>query len=375
MINTLLQEFCDIAASPRAQLDALIARGKKVIGCFPYYAPEELVYAAGMVPFGVWGASGKAIGAAKEYFPSFYCSLAQMNLELGLTGALAGLAGVIATSLCDTLRPLSQNFRVGVPDMPLIFMAHPQNRRPEYGLRYCMEQYTGVRAQLERISGAPITDEAIAAAIELCNASRAARREFVRLAGEHPEAVSPAQRCAVLKSAGFCDKALHTARLRQLNRELAALPPSRWHGARVVLSGIMADSPGLLAVLERCGVAVVADDLAHESRSFRVDVPAHPDPMRALAMQFAAQGQDTLLYDPEIDTRSRHVAQLALDSGAGGVVALIMQFCDPEEIEYPSLKRELERRGVPHIMLGYDQQMTDFGQAETALLAFAETIA
>ena len=52
-INALLDEFKVKAATPKQQLAEYKAQGKKVIGVLPYYAPEELVYAAGMVPMGI----------------------------------------------------------------------------------------------------------------------------------------------------------------------------------------------------------------------------------------------------------------------------------------------------------------------------------
>jgi benzoyl-CoA reductase/2-hydroxyglutaryl-CoA dehydratase subunit BcrC/BadD/HgdB len=55
-----------------------------------------------------------------------------------------------------------------------------------------------------------------------------------------------------------------------------------------------------------------------------------------------------------------------------GLILFMQQFCDPEEMEYPYLKQVLDRAGVPHIKLGIDQQMRDFGQARTAIQAFAD---
>jgi benzoyl-CoA reductase/2-hydroxyglutaryl-CoA dehydratase subunit BcrC/BadD/HgdB len=55
-----------------------------------------------------------------------------------------------------------------------------------------------------------------------------------------------------------------------------------------------------------------------------------------------------------------------------GLILFMQQFCDPEEMEYPYLKQVLDRAGVLHIKLGIDQQMRDFGQARTAIQAFAD---
>ncbi len=87
--------------------------------------------------------------------------------------------------------------------------------------------------------------------------------------------------------------------------------------------------------------------------------------MMALAQQFADQDYDDLLYDEESNQnrRGEFVAKLVKDSGAQGLVLFMQQFCDPEEMEYPYLKKALDAADIPHIKLGVDQQMRDFGQA------------
>ena len=60
-IELLLNDFKAVAEHPHRQADAYKAQGKKIIGVLPYYAPEELVYAAGMVPMGIWGTNKKTI--------------------------------------------------------------------------------------------------------------------------------------------------------------------------------------------------------------------------------------------------------------------------------------------------------------------------
>lgn len=374
------EAFAKVANHPDEQLKAYKAQGKKAIGVMPYYAPEELVFAAGMVPMGMWGTNTKNIKEAKEYCASFYCSLAQLDLEMLLDGTLDDLDGVIMTTLCDTLRPMSQNIRVAMDKlnkMPTIFLAHPQNRRPEYGIQYTISQYRNVKEQLEGIAGTKITDDALMNAIKVYNQSRAERRRFVKLAGEHPEAVSAVNRSAVLKASYFMLKDEYTEALKALNDELEALPKSDWKGVRIVTSGIICDNPDLLQILDDNQIAIAMDDVAHESRSFRTDAPEEGDPMRALAQQFADLDYSVLLYDEASaeNRRAEHVADLVREYHAQGVVVFMQNFCDPEEMEYPSLRQELDKQNIRHIRLGIDHQMRDFGQAKTALQAFADVIA
>ena len=115
-VESLLKEFAAVSSSPKAQLAKYKAQGKKVIGVLPYYAPEELVYALDMVPVGLWGSNDKTVTLAKEYFLTFYCSMVQLDMEMGLDGTLDILDGMITPTCCDTLRPASQNFRVALDE-------------------------------------------------------------------------------------------------------------------------------------------------------------------------------------------------------------------------------------------------------------------
>ena len=377
-IEAIVNEFSAVAANPKGQLKAYKDAGKKCIGVMPYYAPEELVYAAGMMPMGMWGSNKKTISRAKEYCATFYCTIAQLDLEMLLDGTCDLLDGVITPTICDTLRPMSQNIRVAMSEkMPCIFLAHPQFRRPAFGLKFCHDQYTHVKTELEKIRGSEIKDEEIRDAIKVYNKSRKARREFVKLANAHCDVIDPIMRSAVLKASYFMRKDEYTEKLEALNTELRALPEAKWNGVKVVTSGIIVDNPTLLKIFKDNNVAIAADDVAHESRMIRVDADETGDPMEALCKQFADQDYDVLLYDEasEQNRRGEYVANLVKESGAQGLVLFMQQFCDPEEMEFPYLKKALDAAGIPFIKLGVDQQMRDFGQAATAIQAFADVLA
>lgn len=376
-LKIILEEFERIAANPREQLCKYKAEGKKAIGVLPYYAPEELIYAAGMVPFGMWGSNKKTICRAKEYCATFYCTIAQLAMEMLLDGTMDELDGIITPTICDTLRPMTQNYRVVMSDkMPVIFLSHPQNRKEEFGLTFTISQYVKIKTELEKIVDHPIEENAIREAIRVYNRSRQARRKFVKLANEHCDVISPTKRSAVLKASWFMLKDEYTEKLEILNKELEKMDVCDWDGVKIVTSGIICDNPTLLKIFEENKIAIAADDVAHESRSFRVDSSEDGDSMMALALQFANQDYDVLLYDEysSQNRRGEYVANLVKQSKAQGLILFMQQFCDPEEMEYPSLKKALDDAKIPHIKLGIDQQMRDFGQARTAIQAFADII-
>ena len=92
-IEVLLNQFKEASDHPYRRIKAYKEQGKKVIGVLPYFAPVELVVAAGMVPMGIWGSNKKTIAQAKEYCATFYCTIAQLALEMLLDGTLDDLDG------------------------------------------------------------------------------------------------------------------------------------------------------------------------------------------------------------------------------------------------------------------------------------------
>ncbi len=374
-VHLLLEQFADISNNMRKYLDKVLSEGKKAVGIFPYYAPEEIVHAAGILPLGVWGGQGP-IEKAKEYFPSFYYSMALRCLEMALDGTLDGLSASMLTTLDDTLRPLSQNYKISAGrKIPMIFLNHGQHRKEEFGRIYNAKIFRNAKEELERICNVQVSDKAMKDSFQVYNENRSEKRRFIKLAAVHPQTIKASDRCHVLKSSYHLFKNEHTRLLKELNDRLEKMPAEKWDGPKVVTSGVITDNPGLLEILDRYKICVVADDVAHESRNLKVDIDlSMEDPFMALADQFARMDEDPLLYDPDINKRPAYVIDLVKENHADGCLLFMMNFHDSEELEYPSLKQAFEQEGIPLIKMGYDQQMVDFGQVKTQLEAFNEMV-
>ena len=271
-----------IAASPKAQYEKALAEGKKIVGVMPYFCPEELVYAAGMLPFGLWGAQMQA-SESKRYFPAFICSILHTTLEMGLRGELDGLSAIMIPISCDSLKGMGANWQYGVKTVPVINVAYAQNRKIAAGVEFTLSQLKKIKAQLEEICGHEIADADIAAAIAVYNENRAAICEFTAAVGERPGCISAGERSAAIKAGYFMDRAQHTAALRAITAEILAAPAKEWKGLRVVTSGILADSPELLRIFDDNRIAIVADQIAQESVDARYPTPVTAEPMLGLA--------------------------------------------------------------------------------------------
>ena len=368
-----LTEKCkDICKNPRKQLDGVLAAGKKAIGVMPYFCPEELVYAAGMVPFGLWGAEMQA-NESKRYFPTFICSILHTTLEMGMNGTLDGLSGIMIPICCDSLKCMGANWEYGVKSIPVINVAFAENRKIKAGVEFTASQYRKIKGQLEKICGAEISDGAIAEAIAVYNENRAALNRFVKAAGEHPELVSPAVRSAVIKAGYFMDRAEHTAIVNEICAELEAAEIKPWKGVRVVTTGIIADSPELLEIFEAHGVAIVDDQIAHESVSFKTLTPVTGDPIVGMAERLGLIEGSSVLFDPG-KVRGQELVKAAQAAGADAIIWIMTKFCDPEEYDFVPVKRMTDAAGIPLLAVEIDQQMDSFEQARSAVEAFVEMV-
>ena len=366
-VKELLAQLHEVATSPKKQLDKYLAEGKKVVAVAPVYTPQEIIHSMGLVPMGVWGADME-INEAKKYYPAFICSIMQTILELGIKGEYEGVSAIVIPSLCDSLKALGQNWKYAVKGIPFIPMTYPQNRKPAYGVKFTKAGYERVINDLTVATGAHYSAFALAESNKIYNEHNAVMREFAEAAAEAE--LTAAERSDVFKSAWFMLPEEHTAIVKQLTEELKAGPRAEGK-VRVLVSGILADAPGLLKIFDENGIKVVFDDVAEESRQYCTDIPEMENPLDALAQKFANMDNCTLLYDQE-KKRVDNIIKQAKDHKADGVIVLMTKFCDPEEFDYVPIKRACEAAGLPHLNIEVDRQMVNYEQANTMIQAFKE---
>jgi bcr-type benzoyl-CoA reductase subunit C len=372
-LRTSIDEIVYIGQNPKEAITKATEAGIKMVGCSPYYVPEEIIYAANMLPVGLWGGQ-VSISESKAYMPAFACSIMQSLMELGLTGHYDVLSGIIVTSMCDTLKCVGQNLKSALPRGEVIQFVHPQMRKLDAGIEFLKTEYQLIRKRMEEISGKEISEEALNSAILVYNTYRATMRDFVDVASEHTDIITPTIRHAIVKSAFFIDKAKHTEIVRVIIDELRKLTVAASTDKKMLLTGIMAEPHGLLVAFEQNHMVVVADDLAQETRQFRYDVPAEgTDALQRLAKWWSVMEGCSLAYDPQ-KKRFEMIIDDVKKYKADGVVMCMMKFCDPEEYDYPILKKALEKEGIPHLYLEIDQQMGDDQQARTRIQSFAEML-
>lgn len=364
----LLNQFEEIASQPQKQKEKYLQAGKKVVLTAPVYTPEEIIHSFGMVPMGAWG-TDMELRESKRYFPAFICSVMQSIVELGVRGDYEGVSAIVIPSLCDSLKVLGQNWKYAVPSIPFIPMTYPQNRKPEYGKAFTRSGYERVIAELETISGEKFDDAKLSDSIRVYNEHNRLMREVSDIFAAHPE-VTARQRSAVFKSAFFMRKEEHSQMVQELAEALKAQAPGE-KKIPIVTTGILADSPSLLEIMDRNGLQIAADDVAAESRQYRTDAREDGDALDNLAAKFTDMDNCSVLYDVE-KKRAQMLVDLAKKYDAKGIVVVLTKFCDPEEFDYPMIKRAADAAAIPVILIEVDRQMDNYEQAATMIETFRE---
>lgn len=348
------------------------ATGKKAVGCFPYYTPDEIIYAAGLLPVGLWGGQTE-IKLADKYLQSFCCSIMRINVEQGIKGMYDFLSAIVIPAYCDTMKCICDNWLVAVPQSHLIPMVYPQHRKIAAGMDYLVAEYKRVQKEFEALAGKKITEEDLEDSIAVYEDYRKTMQFFTALVGKYPKTLNAKTRHAIIKAAYFLDKKPYTAMIKELMAELKKLPEEKLDGIKVVITGILAETDALLDAFVENKMVFVADDLAQESRQFRTLARNTGSALEKLAYRIADHDGCSLLYDEE-KKHGQLLIDLARKNQADGVVVCMMKFCNPEEFDYPIYKKELEDAGIPMLYLEIEQKMDSAEQIRTRIQSFAEMI-
>ena len=372
-LNNIIDELKDISRNPGASVrKAMDETGKKAVGCFPIYAPEEIVYAAGALPVGMWG--GPTTGnLSGKYLQTFCCSIMKANTEQALGGQYDCLSAVIMTTYCDTLKCVVENWKAASPQLNIIPMVYPQNRKIPAGRIFLREELIRVKNELQKVLDTKISYDAISCSVELYDDYRRTMQEFTRISGNYPDLFDAVTRHLLIKAAYFMDKRTYVSKMKDILDGLKHLDPSGNREKRIILTGLLAEPEEFLALFGENGMTVVADDLAQESRQFRVIAEGSGDAFDRMAERISLTDGCAFLYD-EAKTRGRILVDMRSEYKADAVVVCQMKFCDPEEFDYPILRKELETAGIPVLYVEIEQQMDSVEQLRTRIQGFSEML-
>jgi bzd-type benzoyl-CoA reductase N subunit len=349
--------------------------GRKVVGSFCSYAPEEIILAAGAHPFRLFG-SGEKIHLAEAHLQSYCCSLVRGALEDALGGHLEFLDGVIFPHTCDSIQRLSDIWRLNVPACFHLDVVLPVKLDTDGARQYLIDVLRRFRGELGEKLGVTISDEDLRAAIRTMNRIRAALTRIYALKGERPEILKGSDLYALVRAAMIMDRTRAASLLEEVAGKLerkGATETAAEPKKRIFLSGGVCNHPDIYTIIEEAGGAVVGDDFCTGSRYFSGLIDEKTDPVTAIADRYLERVVCPAKHRGLTD-RADHLVRLVREKRAQGVIFFLLKFCDPHAFDYPYLKEALDQAGIRSMLLEVEDRLPADGQLRTRFEAFVEMI-
>jgi bcr-type benzoyl-CoA reductase subunit C len=348
-----------------------LPKGRKVIGFFCPYVPEELLHAAGALPFRLMGTPTK-ISLVSAHLPSYCCHLVKSSLENLLQGELNFLHGVIFSHTCDSMQGLSDIW-AHQGRLPIHFnLMIPTNLDSEHSRSYLKAEMERLKDFLESHLG-KITPQNLKVSIQLFNRIREKLGEIYISRREGFTQLPDSYFAQIIRAGYLMDRVRYLELLEEL---LDALPEKTEDSKDLVpiyLSGNMVHSPSYFSLIEEAGAKVVQDDLCSGTRFLRLRVPENTDPMDGLSDRYFA----SFMCPSKHKGPHAHIETLlkgVQESGAKGVIFLLYKYCETHFFDYPDLKQELESKGIPTLLLEVEDPSYSIEQLKARIQAFVEML-
>lgn len=351
--------------------------GRMVIGVFPMNFPSELVHAAGALPV-IVQEDRAAVTLGRSLLYEFYCGYTRSVADQAATGAFEVFDAFLLVDHCVALLGAADAMRFALPDTPVHLAQYTASMDEAWTPIEVRGKVEELGRTLERLCGVTISPDMIADSIAAFNRNRQLLRQIYALRRTGRIGLSSRQMQVLVKSSMVMDVVEHSEHLLALIPLLEAQRETAPARVKLHLSGHFchAPRPELLDMIEECGTVVVDDDLFTGFRYIATDVSESGDPVDALTRWYFERNTNvpcSTRAQTTVDWEDYLVGSLER-SGADGVIILMAKFCEPHMLYYPELRKELNRRAIPHLLIETEHEGLALEMLRTRVEALLELI-
>jgi len=346
--------------------------GGKVLGYFCTYVPEEILYAAGVLPVRILG-SHEPQDVTEPHIFGMYCPFCRDCLAQGLKGRYDYLDGIMIAQSCLHIRQTFTSWEKHIPVDFKYYLPMPCHLQSRRALPYLTAELAMFKEAVEDWTGKVITDEDLERAVEVYNENRRLMNEVYALRKGANPPLTGEEAMEMVISSQMTDKAEHNEELRKVLTGLPRRDNGRDTGTRLMILGSEDDDIKFLNMVESCGATFVIDDHCTGSRYFWNEVIGREDRLEALAARYIER-PPCPSKDWEERTRIPHILKLAKDWDVSGAIVIQQKFCDPHELDTPAIRKALHEKGIKTLFLEFDVTVP-IGQFKVRVEAFLEMLA
>jgi benzoyl-CoA reductase subunit C len=347
-------------------------QGGKTLGHFQVYFPEELAHAAGMLPVKMCGTMLEP-NNADSHFGSYLCSIIKTSLEAALSGGIE-LDIFVSHPICDAARNLAAIFGRNF-DYPCQILYLPQNPNSAASAGWLAEEYDRMRRLIEEVVGHEVSDETIAASIEVFNENRRLMRELYDLKRETPWLVTADEGYALVAIGGMIPREEHNELLATVLPMFRDRETRQEDRIRVVFEGAFCEQPplDLVRMLGRT-CYVVDDDFLIGMRYILEDVPVTGNPLLSLSESYIERSSYSPVQHDNRKPKEDMLLQRIKESRADAAIVAAAKMCEPGLEEQVAYIHMLDDENIPYFVSEFEENMSSFDQLELQIETFLENI-
>ncbi len=347
-------------------------QGKKVIGVLDSLVPEEVIYAAGMLPWRIQGTWQADVSRAMMYRLPQGQDYLNHVMESLLEGELDFLDGMVCSNrdedflrFWDYWRHLSKKRFTYLVEVPVI---NSELTRGRFTTK--IREFIGA---IEEFGKVKIDNNTLRHAIAVYDQGYSLLRKLYELRKKEAPPISGSEALAITTAAMVMPR-------DEFNKELEAVLPYLVQRKadvshtrpRVLLSSDLLDNPAYIELVEKAGCLVAMDDLDNGSRYFWKTTDGNSqDPAYDLAVRYL-KNMSPRMFDWRGQTKQ--LVQWAKEFNIDGVLELPDMYDYTRAFRKPYLERWLKEAGVPSMSFERDYYLTNVGQLRTRVEAFLEIL-
>jgi len=376
----MMREIGDVArAVSNRYIEAWKEAGHKVVGFPCTFVPEEILHAAGILPFRLRGVGTKTLSIGDTYYGPVICSFPKCILQLAGQGDYSFLDGVIITNGCDSMRRLDECWRKAGEDIEGIlpgffYYFGVPHKVTDYSIEWFIEEIRELLGALEKHFETEITDQALHRSIEIYNNGRKLLRKLDSIRASEGISISGEDAMAIIIASSSMPRedfnTLAEMTLSHVKKSDAGMAGKK----RLMIVGSANDDLDFIRLIEDSGALVVADTMCFGSKSYDDLVDEAGDPVEALARRYLSHSYCPRMfgyYKERLDYIRKKAAEVRVD----GIILQNIRFCDLHGSENGIFERDLEKEGIPCMRMEREYgPLVETGRIKMRIDAFMERI-
>ncbi|MGL6201737.1 MAG: double-cubane-cluster-containing anaerobic reductase [Lachnospiraceae bacterium] len=364
-----------------AELIEAQKQGKKILGTFCVYVPDEIVFAADAIATGLCGGSQFWVPGGEKVLPTNTCPLikASVGARLDRTCPFFRIADMyVGETTCDGKK---KAWEILSEDVPVHVMNLPQMKRAKDVKAWAdeIEEFKGV---VEEFTGNSISGESLATAIKLINDKRRALARLYDFRKNENVPISGRDALLISQIAFYDDPGRFAQMTNQLCDELdkrvaegVSVCPKG--SRRIMLTGTPMAIPNwkLHQIIETGGGVVVCEETCTGTRYFENLVD---ETKTTVAEQIDALAErymhiNCACFTPNTG-RIDDILRLAKEYQVDGIIDVNLKFCNLYDTEGYLVERAIQDAGIPVLGIETDYTDSDAQQLRTRVNAFIEML-